>query len=174
VTHVDTVPRATPQASQPAATTPKAPVVQAAAPVVKPTPRPVPARTPVPDESNGPISLDPSSGSARPTPAAPPVRVANTQLPTTASRPASGDAGTGEYMVQISSQRSDAEARHALAAAEQKYAGLGANGGDVQQADLPGRGTYYRARLSAGTREQAAALCAQIKSQGGDCVVAKR
>lgn len=77
-------------------------------------------------------------------------------------------------MVQISSQRSDAEAHHALQAAVQKYGSLGAKGGDVQQADLGARGTYYRARLAGGTHEQALALCTQIKAQGGDCVVAKR
>jgi hypothetical protein len=127
-------------------------------------------------DANAPLALGPSNGPASLPPIEAPVRVATAQPPAVAAPPRAnaGDTGSGEWMVQISSQRSDAEARHALAAAEQKYASLGIKGGDVQQADLPGRGTYFRARLAGGSRDQANQLCASIKAQGGDCVVAHR
>jgi hypothetical protein len=173
VTHIDPVPvTPKPNPAPPALIVPKPAVAQVQPPVTKPA-KPVPAlvpHAPAPD-TNGPLSLDPSSTPASPT------RVAIASPPVAAPVPkaaAPTDAGTGEYMVQISSQRSDAEARHALQVAEQKYAAIGAKGGDVQQADLGARGVYYRARLAGGTRDQAVALCSQIKAQGSECVVAKR
>lgn len=194
-----TLPPVTPPVTKPVATAPvvvapkpsvaaapaqQAPAVQppaAVKPVVKPIASTQPALVPhAPQpapEANAPMALGPSSAPAQPvrlaTAATPPAASAapSAPAPTHATTP---DAGSGDYMVQISSQRSDAEARHALAAAEQKYASLGIKGGDVQQADLGARGMYYRARLAGGTHEQAVALCSQIKAQGGDCVVAKR
>jgi SPOR domain len=145
---------AAPVAVKPVATTPIAPAPTAAKPSTKP------ALAPQPTGDNAPISLAPS---ARTTEAAP-----------TTAKPLVSDAGNAEFMVQVSSQRSDSEARKALQDATRKYSALGVHGGDVQQADLGARGTYYRARLAAGTREQAVALCAQIKSQGADCMVSKR
>ena len=44
----------------------------------------------------------------------------------------------------------------------------------MQRADLGTRGTYYRVRVAGGSQEQAASLCGQIKTAGGDCVVTKR
>jgi hypothetical protein len=145
--------------------------------VTKPVPvAPVPAAPPVAQqrqvkpEPAAPLALAPTPGQQPPT-----VRVANApQATAPAQRTATVEGASGEYMVQISSARSDAEARHALQAAVQKYAALGIHGGDVQPADLGARGMYYRARLNGGSREQAAQLCQQIKAQGGDCVVAKR
>jgi len=166
------------------AVVPKPAAAQAPVPVpakpVKPvavTPTTQPSLVPHPQTTdNAPLSLGPSNGAQQPTPVpTQPVRVATATA--TASAPAPRAVTTdaaGDYMVQISSQRSDVEAHHALQVATQKYAALGVKGGDVQQADLGARGTYYRARLAGGSHEQALALCTQIKAQGGDCVVAKR
>ncbi|MDR3372530.1 MAG: SPOR domain-containing protein [Ancalomicrobiaceae bacterium] len=153
---------------KPAVVAPK-PVVTATAPVspnaprlVKPAPQPTTA-------DNGPLQLGPAPGE--------PTRVASTvpaAAPVAPPHVQTTDAGGADYMVAISSHRSDAEARRALTDLERKFASLGVKNGDVQQAELAGRGTYYRARLAGGNKEQAASLCTQIKAQGVDCWVLKR
>lgn len=163
-TQIATAPVAAPvnKPAQPIAVTKPIPV----APV--PAAPPVAQQRPAKPEQAAPLALAPTPGQQ-------PVRMANApQATAPAQRPATVEGASGEFMVQISSARSDAEARHALQAAVQKYASLGIHGGDVQPADLGARGMYYRARLNGGSREQAAQLCQQIKAQGGDCVVAKR
>ena len=39
------------------------------------------------------------------------------------------------------------------------------------RSNLGEKGTFYRTRFSAGSKEQAAALCQQISAQGGQCLV---
>ena len=43
----------------------------------------------------------------------------------------------------------------------------------IQKADIPGKGTFYRVRIAAGSKKEAAALCAKYKSAGGQCLVAR-
>jgi hypothetical protein len=103
--------------------------------------------------------------------AADPVRVASTAPVQSAP---SADPGGAEWMVSISSHGSEPEAHRALQQLEQRFASLGVKGGDVQKAELGARGTFYRARLAAGTKDQAMALCRQIKAQHLDCWELKR
>jgi hypothetical protein len=86
--------------------------------------------------------------------------------------PAAG--GSGDWVVQISASKSDVEARRSLTDAQRRFSALAGKSGDVQRADLGTKGTYYRARFAAGSREAAAALCAQVQAQGGSCLVARR
>lgn len=109
-----------------------------------------------------PVTRTPAQPTAQPASAAP-----------VATAPAAAT-GSGDYMVQISASRSDADARASFAAAQRRHPGLAGKSVDVQQANLGDKGTFYRARVAAGTREQAAALCSQIQSQGGQCMVVKR
>ena len=83
-------------------------------------------------------------------------------------------AGGGDWMVQLSATKSEADARRSFADAQRRYSALSGRPLDVQRADLGARGTYYRARVPAGSREAAAALCSQIQSQGGQCMVTRR
>ena len=117
----------------------------------------------------GPLSLTP--GSEMPAPA--PVRSApvTQAAPRLASAPSS--AGAGGYMVQISSQRSEAEAHASYRAMQAKYQGvLGGHAGTVRRADLGAKGTFYRAMVgpfaSAG---EAGQLCSQLKAAGGQCII---
>lgn len=154
-----------------------APVVKPAQPIAVTKPVPVaPVPTPPPTAQQRPAKPEPAAPLALAPTQQQPVRTANAPQAAAPSQqhPATVEGASGEFMVQISSARSDAEAHHALQAAVQKYAALGVRGGDVQPADLGARGMYYRARLNGGSRDQAAQLCQQIKAQGGDCVVAKR
>ncbi|NLH79474.1 MAG: SPOR domain-containing protein, partial [Phyllobacteriaceae bacterium] len=125
-----------------------------------------PAKAPA-ATGNAPMALGPVA--ARPVAAAP---VAAAPAAPTAIAPAAG--GSGDWVVQISSSKSEAEARNSLAAAQRRYSALAGKSGDVQRADLGAKGTYYRARVSGGSREAASSLCAQVKAQGGDCVVVRR
>ncbi|HEY0104552.1 MAG TPA: SPOR domain-containing protein, partial [Rhizomicrobium sp.] len=50
---------------------------------------------------------------------------------------------------------------------------VGGLSSDVKQADLGAKGTWYRLRIVAGSKADASALCAKLKADGGDCLVAK-
>lgn len=50
---------------------------------------------------------------------------------------------------------------------------LGGRNAKIQKADIPGKGTFYRVRVPAGSKQEATALCAKYKSAGGQCLVAK-
>lgn len=161
---------ARPQAPAPVATTPVAPAPTAPAPTAvapkllaqtKPA-VPAPVQT-KPATPNAPMALGPGApkvASQAPAPVAPVAAV-----------PA---AASGEWMVQISASKSDADARRSFAEQSRKYPALSGRSLDVQTANLGDKGTFYRARVPAGTREQAAALCSQLQAQGGQCMVVKR
>jgi hypothetical protein len=75
--------------------------------------------------------------------------------------------------VQVSSQRSEADAQSSFRSIQAKYSDvLGGQSHVVRRADLGSRGVYYRALVGPfGTREQAIKLCSSLKAAGGDCVV---
>jgi hypothetical protein len=119
--------------------------------------------------ANAPLSLVPQGN--QPAPAADPqTRVANTN-PVQAA-PAAAPAGGG-YMVQVSSQRSEADAQASFRALQGKFpAVLGAHSPSIKRADLGEKGVYYRAMVGPfGTSEEASQFCGNLKSAGGQCVV---
>ena len=119
--------------------------------------------------ANAPMSLVPQGN--QPAPAAEPqTRVANTN-PVQAA-PAPAPAGGG-YMVQVSSQRSEADAQASFRALQGKFpAVLGAHSPSIKRADLGEKGVYYRAMVGPfGTSEEASQFCGNLKSAGGQCVV---
>ncbi|HTO32640.1 MAG TPA: SPOR domain-containing protein [Pararhizobium sp.] len=80
----------------------------------------------------------------------------------------------GSYVVQIASLPSEAEAQKSYKTLSGKFGGvIGGKGVDIKRAEIAGKGTYYRVRIPAGSREAANALCAQYKSAGGSCLVTK-
>lgn len=112
---------------------------------------------------NAPLSLAP--GSAQPEAApAPATRMAST---TTAS--VSG----GGYLVQVSSQRNEADAQSSYRALQNKFPGvLGSHSPVIKRADLGEKGVYYRAMVGPfGSPEEASQLCGNLRSAGGQCVV---
>ena len=76
-------------------------------------------------------------------------------------------------MVQIASQRSEAEASASFRALQGKYPSvLGSRTPLIKRADLGEKGTYYRAMVGPfGSSEEAAQMCGSLKSAGGQCVV---
>lgn len=81
-------------------------------------------------------------------------------------------AGAGGYFIQIASQPSAELAQKSYANMAQKYASvIGGHSVDIKRADIQGKGTYYRVRVQAGSKEDALALCSRLKSAGGSCFV---
>jgi cell division septation protein DedD len=81
----------------------------------------------------------------------------------------------GGYAVQVTSQRSEAEAEAAYRALQAKYPQeLGGHRPLVRRADLGAKGTYYRALVGPfASGEQASELCSKLKAAGGSCIVQK-
>jgi hypothetical protein len=120
--------------------------------------------------SSGPLDLTAAAGKAQP---AAPTQVASLPAATQPAPAAASSGGAGAY-VQLSSQRSEDAARSAFAALQRKFPSiLGSAVADIQQADLGSKGVYYRARVGAPTKEAAVALCEQLRSAGGDCLIAR-
>ncbi|MBN8959939.1 MAG: SPOR domain-containing protein [Rhizobiales bacterium] len=140
------------------------PVAQRA-PAPAPVPAPpattraaMPSSTPAPN-ANAPLSLAPQAA---------PSRVASVN-PTQAETPAA----TGGYVVQVSAQRSEADARASFKALQHKFpSSFGSHTPLIKRADLGSRGVYYRAMVGPfGTSEQAVQFCGNLKAAGGQCVV---
>ena len=84
-------------------------------------------------------------------------------------------ASSGGYAVQVTSQRSEAEAQAEYRALRSKYpAQLGNRTPIIRRADLGDKGTFYRAMVGPfASREAAAQICSSIKAAGGSCLVQK-
>ncbi|MDK1376625.1 MULTISPECIES: SPOR domain-containing protein [unclassified Sinorhizobium] len=80
----------------------------------------------------------------------------------------------GSYVIQIASLPSEAEAQKSYNSLSAKFASvIGGRGVDIRKAEIAGKGTYYRVRIPAGSREEANALCSRYKGAGGSCLVTK-
>lgn len=110
-----------------------------------------------------PLSLTPHS---QPAPASEP-RVAATTPPQTAP------SGGGGYLVQVSSQRNEADAQASFKALQNKFPSiLGSQIPVIKRADLGEKGVYYRAMVGPfGSSDEAALFCGNLKNFGGQCVV---
>jgi hypothetical protein len=87
---------------------------------------------------------------------------------------APGGAGSsGGYLVQISSQRNEADAQASYRALQGKFpAVLGSRAPVIKRADLGDKGVYYRAMVGPfDSPDEATQLCASLKTAGGQCVV---
>jgi hypothetical protein len=79
----------------------------------------------------------------------------------------------GGYSVQITSQRSEADAQASYRAVQLKSPDvLGSLTPSIRRADLGEKGIYYRAVIGPfAAAEEAGKLCTILKSAGGQCVV---
>lgn len=135
-----------------------APAPRAQAPAVQ-KPAPAPASTASTGASHGaPVSLAPQAQQAEPR-----ARVA-------AVNPATG--ASGAY-VQVSSQKTEADAQASFRALQGKYSGiLGSRSALIRRADLGDKGVFYRAMVGPfASNEEATQFCVNLKSAGGQCVV---
>ena len=159
------------------------PVTSAPPPATKPAPAARTAAAPAPAaprnppsaanaSANAPLSLAPQGSQPAPV-AAPATRVAPTNPVQTAAPAPSGGGGGGGYVVQVSSQRNEADAQASYKALQGKFpAVLGSRAPLIKRADLGDKGVYYRAMVGPfGSPDEASQFCGSLKTAGGQCVV---
>jgi hypothetical protein len=135
--------------------------------------RPIPVQQAAPAGRNAPLSLSPDAP-ARAAPArvaASPMRTA--AVPPAQSAPAAASGGGGSYAVQVSAQRSEAEAQAAFRNLQQKFPSqLGGKQPTIRQVDLGEKGVYYRAMVGPfASGGEATELCSNLKAAGGSCII---
>lgn len=148
-------------ASRPAA--PSAPA-QVAAPRTQAATPPAAAPRNANASANAPLSLTPQGAPAA---AEPPARVAAVN-PAPAAAP-----GGGGYVVQVSSQKTEADAQASFRSLQGKFPNvLGSRSPLIKRADLGDKGVFYRAMVGPfGSQDEAAQFCGNLKTAGGQCVV---
>ena len=117
--------------------------------------------------------------SAPPAPAPPPARATPAPAPapaaqTPAPAPTRSASVSGNYVVQVASQLSEADAQASFKSLQQKYPSvLGSYQAMIRRVDLGGdKGVRYRAQIGPfGTVDEAKQVCASLKSAGGQCFV---
>ncbi len=79
----------------------------------------------------------------------------------------------GGYAVQVTSQRSEADAQAEFRTLRAKFpTQLGGREPIIRRADLGAKGVYYRALVGPfASADQAAELCSKLKAAGGSCLV---
>jgi hypothetical protein len=112
------------------------------------------------------------SGSSAPVQLAPPPP----DRTKVASRPptVTPSGGPGTYVVQVSAQRTEAEAQSSYRALQAKYPSvLSGREANIRRVDLGDKGgVFFRAQVgSFGTSEQATTFCNSLKEAGGQCIV---
>ena len=98
-----------------------------------------------------------------------PTRMAATTPAPAAPAPSAG----GGYVVQVSSQKSEADAQASFRSLQGKFpAVLGSRSPLIKRADLGEKGVYYRAMVGPfGSPDEASQFCGNLKTAGGQCVV---
>jgi hypothetical protein len=124
--------------------------------------------------ANAPLSLSPQAGQ-QPVQAAP-VAEPRTHVANNAPAqiaPAGAPASSGGYLVQVSSQKNEADAQASYRVLQGKFPGvLGSHSALIKRADLGDKGVYYRAMVGPfGSSEEASQFCGSLKSAGGQCVI---
>jgi len=113
----------------------------------------------------------PQVATVAPPPAKTTPKPAPSDTTTTSAPPA---VASGDYVLQIGAYKSQDEADAAWKSYQHKHAVVSGYSSDVKQVDLGEKGTWYRLRIGAMSKDAAAALCAKIKADGGDCLLAKK
>jgi len=128
--------------------------------------------------ANVPLSLAPEANNAlalppQDSPLPPPSQPRAAAAPPPARVASAPASGGGSYLVQVSSQKSEADAEIAYRGIKSKYSSvLGSHAHQVRRADLGAKGVVYRAMVGPfGSREEAVQVCSGLKQAGGDCVV---
>jgi cytoskeletal protein RodZ len=164
-----------PVTSQPAAAqaaaAPRPTAPPAAAPTAPPA-APKAATTASAARNTGPISLEPQPSEPA---AAPPARArtAAAPPPSTRSAPEATENAAGGFVVQLSSQKSEAEAQSSFRSLQAKFPNeLGDLQPIIRRADLGSKGVFYRTLVGPfATAQEASQFCATYKAAGGQCVV---
>jgi hypothetical protein len=83
-------------------------------------------------------------------------------------------ASAGSWSMQIASQPTEAAAQSSYQDLARRYGKvLGGKQATIVKAEIAGKGTFWRVRVPAGSRNDAIKLCESYKSAGGTCFVSK-
>ena len=145
-------------------------------PAARPT---VASRAPAPNAAPSPAAPATTRAAPAPTVAVPIAlapqnsNAAHTQVASTNPTQAAPAATTGGYVVQVSSQRNEADARASFKALQAKFpSSLASRSPLIKRADLGAKGVYYRAMVGPfASSDEASQFCGGLKSAGGQCVV---
>lgn len=156
--------------------------------------------TPVGANANDPLAVSPrkvrtmivkpdGTLAPAPTPAAAPAPSAGDvtaapveapeQITTGATQPAPETAvaaapAPGGWSVQIASQPSEDGANKSLANMTKRYSSvIGGRSAYIVKGEVAGKGTYWRVRVAAPSRDEAINLCSDLKGAGGSCFVTR-
>ncbi len=142
-------------------------VPQAAEPVLKPAKPSTVAATPsaapvVPQRpSDQPVDI---AGEVKP----------QAQQQVAAAQPQAPAAAASGWSMQIASQPSVEGAQSTYQDLARRYSNvLAGRSANIVKADVAGKGTFYRVRVMAQSREDAIKLCTSYKAAGGNCFVSK-
>ena len=121
--------------------------------------------------ANAPMSLSPQAAAQpAPAPAAPARLATNAPAPIAPAAASSG----GGYLVQVSSQKNEADAQSSYRVLQGKYPSvLGSQSVLVKRVDLGEKGIYYRAFAGPfSSVDQATQVCSSLKAAGGpQCII---
>lgn len=159
----------TPEQPAQAAQTSARPAPAAAQPAQTQTAAPLPAARPSSQPANV-VATVTNQGNVRPAAPAQPAQ----QTASAAPAAATSTPSSGGYYIQIASLPSQAEAQKSYQNMSAKFGSvIGGRGVDIKAAEIAGKGTFYRVRIPAGDKNEAAALCERFRSAGGSCLVAR-
>ncbi|WP_105424961.1 SPOR domain-containing protein [Neorhizobium tomejilense] len=134
-----------------------APAARAPVPIARPAEQPVNVVAAVTDQGNVRAPAQPAAAAA----------------PGSASNQVAS-LGSGDYVIQIASLPSQAEAQKSYQSLSAKFGNvIGGRGVDIKSAEIAGKGTFYRVRIPAGSKSDAVALCERYRAAGGTCLVGR-
>src|SRR5439155_17027927 len=130
----------------------------------------------------GPVPFDPQATNTPPNSPTARDREVNSPAPSVPDQPrlasvptnvAPATGPTGQFMVQLSSQKSEREAQASFRSLQARYPDqLGGRSATVRRADLGDKGIYYRAMVGPfGSSEEASRFCNNLKAAGGTCII---
>src|SRR5215472_8796249 len=122
--------------------------------------------------NGAPISLEPQPNEPAAAPAAR-TRTAAAPPASTRAAPEATESTAGGFVVQLSSQKSEAEAQSSFRSLQAKFPNeLGDLQPIVRRADLGSKGVFYRTLVGPfASAQEASQFCASYKAAGGQCVV---
>jgi cell division protein FtsN len=107
-------------------------------------------------------------------PADQPVDIVGEVKPETVASIAPENAASGGWAMQIASQPSVESAQKTYQNLSRRYESiLGGHDAKIVKAEIAGKGTFYRVRIAANSRDDAINLCTSYKAAGGNCFVSK-
>lgn len=117
-------------------------------------------------QGSGPMPLAPQSSEP----------AARANEPAQRTKTAARTPAAGSYLVQVSAQKSEADAQSSYRVLQQKYPSvLGGREATIKRADLGQSGVWYRVHVGTFTTvDQANAFCSNLKDAGGHCIVQPR